>query len=86
LPFAILWFGVGDSAAIFLIFLSAFFPVVLATLAAVANIPAVYFGGGHVLFARIPKSASGNSARHHAAGDHDAGVTAGLCWLVVVCC
>ena len=26
MPFAILWFGVGDSAAIFLIFLSAFFP------------------------------------------------------------
>ena len=43
MPFAILWFGVGDSAAIFLIFLSAFFPVVLATMAAVANIPAVYF-------------------------------------------
>jgi len=43
IPFAILWFGVGDSSSIFLIFLSAFFPVALATMAAVANIPAVYF-------------------------------------------
>ena len=43
MPFAILWFGVGDAAAIFLIFLAAFFPVALATIAAVANIPTVYF-------------------------------------------
>lgn len=43
IPFAILWFGVGDTAAIFLIFLSALFPIALATMAAVANIPAVYF-------------------------------------------
>jgi NitT/TauT family transport system permease protein len=43
MPFAILWFGVGDASAIFLIFLAAFFPVVLATMAAVANIPSVYF-------------------------------------------
>jgi len=43
MPFAILWFGVGDAASIFLIFLSVFFPVVLATLAAVAGIPAVHF-------------------------------------------
>src|SRR4051794_35257000 len=43
IPFAILWFGVGDSASIFLIFLAAYFPVVIATMAAVAGIPAVYF-------------------------------------------
>ena len=43
IPFAILWFGVGDASAIFLIFLSAFFPIILATMAAVANIPTVYF-------------------------------------------
>lgn len=42
IPFAILWFGVGDSSPIFLIFLSVFFPVVLATMAAVASMPAVY--------------------------------------------
>lgn len=43
MPFAILWFGVGDSPAIFLIFLAAIFPVILSTMAAVANIPAVFF-------------------------------------------
>jgi NitT/TauT family transport system permease protein len=42
IPFAILWFGVGDASPIFLIYLSVFFPVILATMAAVANIPAVY--------------------------------------------
>ena len=43
MPFAILWLGVGDAASIFLIFLAVFFPVVLATLAAVAGIPVVHF-------------------------------------------
>jgi NitT/TauT family transport system permease protein len=43
IPFAILWFGIGDVPTIFLIFMAAFFPVVLATSAAVAGIPAVYF-------------------------------------------
>jgi NitT/TauT family transport system permease protein len=42
IPFAILWFGVGDAPSIFLIFLSAFFPIILATTAAVASIPSVY--------------------------------------------
>ena len=43
IPFAILWFGVGDLPAVFLIFMAAFFPIVLATSAAVASIPAVRF-------------------------------------------
>jgi NitT/TauT family transport system permease protein len=43
IPFAILWFGIGDAPAIFLIFLSSFFPMALAVSAAVANIPAVHF-------------------------------------------
>lgn len=43
IPFAILWFGVGDSPTIFLIFIAVTFPLVLATAAAVANIPKVYF-------------------------------------------
>jgi len=42
IPFAILWFGVGDAPSIFLIFVSAFFPVILATLSAVASVPSVY--------------------------------------------
>jgi len=43
IPFAILWFGIGDPPAIFLIFMAAFFPIVVSTTAAVANIPSVYF-------------------------------------------
>jgi NitT/TauT family transport system permease protein len=43
IPFAIIWFGIGDSPAIFIIFQASFFLIVLATTAAVANIPAVYF-------------------------------------------
>lgn len=43
IPFAILWFGIGDQPAIFLIFLSSFFPLVLATMVAVDGIPSVYF-------------------------------------------
>lgn len=43
IPFAILWFGIGDAPAIFLIFMASFFPLTLATLAAVAGIPAVYY-------------------------------------------
>jgi NitT/TauT family transport system permease protein len=46
IPFAILWFGVGDIPSIFLIFMSVFFPVVLSTLAAVASIPSVHFRVG----------------------------------------
>jgi NitT/TauT family transport system permease protein len=45
IPFAILWFGIGDAPTIFLIFLSAVFPLALATAAAVANIPAVPLPG-----------------------------------------
>jgi NitT/TauT family transport system permease protein len=43
IPFAILWFGVGDTPAVFLIFISTFFPLVLATVGAFSNIPVVYF-------------------------------------------
>ena len=43
IPFAILWLGIGDPPAIFLIFMAAVFPVILATAAAVAGIPSVYF-------------------------------------------
>ncbi len=42
IPVAILWFGVKDSAAIFLIALAAFFPIVTGTITAVSSIPAVY--------------------------------------------
>src|ERR1044072_8609920 len=43
IPFAILWFGIGDIPSIFLIFMASFFPIIIATTAAVASIPNVYF-------------------------------------------
>jgi NitT/TauT family transport system permease protein len=41
--FAILWFGIGDKSAIFIIFMATLFPIILSTVAAMANIPNVYF-------------------------------------------
>lgn len=43
IPFAVLWFGVGETSVIFLIALSGLFPLTLATAAAVASVPSVYF-------------------------------------------
>jgi NitT/TauT family transport system permease protein len=42
IPVAILWFGVGDSSPIFLIFLSSFFPMVVETTAGVHTIERQY--------------------------------------------
>jgi NitT/TauT family transport system permease protein len=43
IPLAMLWFGIGDKPAIFLIFLSSFFPLTVSTAAAVSLINPVYF-------------------------------------------
>jgi len=43
IPFAILWFHIGDKPAIFLIFMATFFPLVLSTMIAVSTIPNIYF-------------------------------------------
>jgi NitT/TauT family transport system permease protein len=85
IPFAILWFGVGDLPAIFLIFLASVFPLILATMVAVLGIPSVYFRVAyehrirgwalisHVTFpAVLPQVITALR------------VTAGLAWLVVV--
>jgi NitT/TauT family transport system permease protein len=42
IPIAILWFGIGDGAGIYLIFLSSFFPITVGTMAAVRNISLVH--------------------------------------------
>ncbi len=41
-PLAVLWFGIGNAPAVFIIFLSAFFPIFFATVGAVRAIPPVY--------------------------------------------
>lgn len=43
IPLAMLWFGIGDKPAVFLIFLSSFFPIVVATAIAVRSINETYF-------------------------------------------
>ena len=85
IPIAILWFGVGDSAAIFLIFVGCFFPMLLIAMSAVGNIPSVYMDAGRnfglnsgefvtrVLYpAAIPQLLVGLR------------ITLGIAWLVVV--
>jgi NitT/TauT family transport system permease protein len=42
IPLAMLWFGIGDKPAVFLIFLASFFPLAVATASAVANIKKLY--------------------------------------------
>jgi NitT/TauT family transport system permease protein len=43
IPFAILWFGIGDLPSIFLILMAAIFPIAMSTCAAVSSVPSVYF-------------------------------------------
>ena len=73
IPFAILWLGIGDPPAIFLIFMAAFFPIVLSTTAAVANIPSVFFRVARDLgHQRRAAARCGHAAGDCAAGDHHA--------------
>jgi NitT/TauT family transport system permease protein len=60
IPVAILWFGVADTAPVFLIFLASVFPITVTSMAAVKNIQPVYiraarnFGVGRLeLFRRV---------------------------------
>lgn len=41
-PLAVLWFGIGNAPAVFIIFLAAFYPVLLTTISAVRAVPPVY--------------------------------------------
>jgi NitT/TauT family transport system permease protein len=85
IPFAILWFGIGDAPSIFLIFMAAVFPLVLATVAAIDGIPSVYhrvgrdygFAGASYLFSiTLPAIMPDLIAALR--------LTAGICWVVVV--
>ncbi len=85
IPIAILWFGVGDAAAIFLIFIGCFFPLLLTAMQAAHNTPAVYVNAARnfgltpfeivrrVLYpAAVPRLIIGLR------------ITLGIAWLVVV--
>lgn len=85
IPIAILWFGVGDAAAVFLIFVGCFLPLLLTAINAVQSIPDVYVNVGRnfglsarellhrILFpAAMPQLIIGLR------------ITLGVAWLVVV--
>jgi NitT/TauT family transport system permease protein len=46
IPVAIIFFGVGDKPATFLVFLGAFFPIVVACASGVSNVPSLYRRAG----------------------------------------
>jgi NitT/TauT family transport system permease protein len=46
IPISILWFGVGDMAAIFLIFLASFLPLTVTAMNAVSSVPTVHINAG----------------------------------------
>jgi NitT/TauT family transport system permease protein len=85
IPISILWFGVGDMAAIFLIFLASLLPLIVTAMNAVNGIPQVHINAGRnfglnqrqlvyrVLFPAIaPQLIIGLR------------ITLGIAWLVVV--
>lgn len=43
IPFAILWFHIGDKPAIFLIFMSTFFPLLLSVISSISTVPKIFF-------------------------------------------
>jgi NitT/TauT family transport system permease protein len=46
IPLAIIWLGVGNASAIYLIFLASFFPIVVAAMNGVRNVPSMYRQAG----------------------------------------
>ena len=46
IPLAIVWFGIGDAAAMYLIFLGAFFPITVTAMNGVRNVPSVFRRAG----------------------------------------
>jgi ABC-type nitrate/sulfonate/bicarbonate transport system permease component len=52
IPIAILWFGIGIKSAAFIIFLGAFFPILLNTVSGVVSINPIYFEAARTLNAK----------------------------------
>ncbi|MBB6145035.1 NitT/TauT family transport system permease protein [Silvibacterium bohemicum] len=85
IPIAILWFGVGDLAAVFLIFLCCFFPLLLTSIQAVRSVPAVYIHAGRN-FGLSPAAMIGRVLYPAVMPQLIIGlrITLGIAWLVVV--
>jgi ABC-type nitrate/sulfonate/bicarbonate transport system permease component len=52
IPIAILWFGIGVRSAAFIIFLGAFFPILLSTTAGVLSVDKILLEASHTLGAK----------------------------------
>jgi NitT/TauT family transport system permease protein len=46
MPLAVIWFGIGNATPVFLIFLASFFPIVVAAMNGVRNVPQMYLQAG----------------------------------------
>jgi NitT/TauT family transport system permease protein len=85
IPLAIVWFGIGNAAAIFLIFLASFFPVVVSTMNAVRNVPGIFLQAGRN-FGLSPLALLGRVVFPAALPQILIGlrISLGIAWLVVV--
>jgi NitT/TauT family transport system permease protein len=85
IPLAIVFFGIGNLAPVFLVFLGAFFPIVLTAMNGVGSVPPMYLRAGHnfglssvgllfrvILPASLPQILTGLR------------IALGIAWLVVV--
>ena len=55
IPVAIILFGVGDATAVFLIFLASLFPIVVATVSGVSNVPSIFQRAGRNFGLTVPQ-------------------------------
>jgi len=55
IPLAILWFGVGDISAVFIIFLASLFPLTLTAMNAVRGVELVHVNAGRNFGLRVPE-------------------------------
>jgi NitT/TauT family transport system permease protein len=85
IPLSIVWFGVGDGAAVFLIFLGAFFPIVVATMNGVRNVPSMFRRAGRN-FGLVPAQLLAKVVFPAALPQIIVGlrIALGIAWLVVV--
>lgn len=85
IPVAIVLFGVGDLASVYLIFLASFFPIVVSTMNGVRNVPAMYRQAGRN-FGLSPAKLLGRVVLPAALPQMLVGlrIALGIAWLVVV--
>jgi NitT/TauT family transport system permease protein len=85
IPVAIIFFGIGDEPAMFLVFLGAFFPIVVACASGVSRVPSIYRRAGRN-FGLSPVQILGRVVFPAALPQILIGlrIALGIAWLVVV--